>query len=127
MSHKVLATWVSRHEREMWCCDFGGFGDRRDDLRHELEVSDATIRRQAPNSLLVAVNMYHAPLAPEIVGFFVQNARRTPNPIHKLAIVGLSPFRKWWAERRLHAEWPRPVRLFMDYEAAKEWLVSEQP
>ncbi len=126
MKHHIRATWVSRKEVPLWCCDFGGFGSDRAGLQAEIAASQAVIDQQAENSLLVAVDLSDATLTPEIADFFNTNARHARNPIRRLAILGLSDFQRLWYRYVKHVNWPKQSRFFQDWEQAKDWLVSER-
>jgi hypothetical protein len=119
------ATWVSRKERNIWCCDFSGFGADRQALAAEIERSAATIREQSENSLLVAVYMHKPNITPELVEFFKTYSGQEKNPIHKMAILGVSNFEKFWFRRFKGISWPKNAAFFSDYDNAKDWLVGE--
>jgi hypothetical protein len=122
---KYRATWISRKERSIWCCDFSGFGLDRAALAAEIEVSDATIRQQSEGSLLVTVYMHQPNFTPELLEFFQHNSRPENNPIHKMAIIGVSGFEKFWFQRMKKISWPKNAAFFSDYEKAKDWLIGE--
>lgn len=122
---KYRATWVSRQESRIWCCDFSGFGDDRAALAAEIEVSAATIRAQLENTLLVAVYLHKPTLTPELHGFLEMLAQPEKNPIHKLAIIGVSGFERFWLKTWQGVIWPKKAAFFLDYEQAKAWLVGE--
>jgi len=124
-AQRTRARWVSRKERSLWCCDFTAFGADRPALQAEIEASDAVIRQQSPDSLLVAVDLCNTPISPEIAAFFQDNAGRQPNPIHKLAVLGVSRWQRLWYRLTRRVTWPRSTRFFDDYEQAKDWLVAE--
>lgn len=126
MKKRTRATWVSRKEVPIWCCDFGGFGSDRESLVAEIAVSQAVIDQQVENSLLVAVDLNDTKLMPEITAFFNSYANRTRNPIRKMAILGLSDFQRFWYRRVKHVAWPKKSRFFADWEKAKDWLVIEK-
>ena len=126
MPQRIRATWVSRKEVPLWCCDFGGFGSDRQALMAEIAASQAVIDQQPENSLLVAVDLSDSTLTPEIAAFFKTNARPAGNPIRRLAILGVSDFQRWWYRRVKHVTWPKQSRFFQDWEKAKDWLVSER-
>jgi len=65
-------------------------------------------------------------VTPELVGFFKVNASREKNPIHKLAIIGVSGFERFWLHSMKGILWPKNAAFFMDYEEAKDWLVGEK-
>jgi hypothetical protein len=122
---RVRATWVTYQERSLWCCDFSGYENNPQGLKTEIEISDAVIRQQAENSLLVAVVLSQTKMAPEIVEFFRANALRSPNPIRKMAVLFLSDFRRWWYQTVQGGIWPRHTAFLNDYEQAKKWLIRE--
>jgi len=125
MKRRTRATWITRKEVPIWCCDFGGFGADRAGLDAEIAISQAVIDQQAENSLLVAVDLNDAPLTPEIAEFFNDNASRPRNPIRRLAILGVSDFQRFWYRWARHVSWPQQARFFSDWEQAKDWLVTD--
>lgn len=122
---RVRATWVSRKEVSIWCCDFGGFKSDPPGLITEIAASQAVIDQQGENSLLVAVDLNDARMTPEIVEFFNRNASRAHSPIRKMAILGVSDFQKFWYKRVKHIAWSQKSKFFDDWEKAKDWLVVE--
>ena len=125
MKRRVRATWVSRREVPIWCCDFGGFKSDWDGLLAEIAASQAVIDQQHENSLLVAVDLAQVHFTPEIAAFFDFNARHPNRPIRKLAILGLSEFQRFWYRWVRRVNWPRNTHFFSDWERAKDWLVTE--
>jgi hypothetical protein len=126
MKKRTRATWISRKEVPIWCCDFGGFGSDRQGLVAEIAVSQAVIDQQAENSLLVAVDLNDARPTSEIVEFFNSNASRARTPIRKLAILGVSDFQRFWYRRVKRISWPKKSRFFDDWEKAKDWLITDR-
>ena len=125
MMKRIRATWISRKERNIWCCDFGGFEGDLSGLITEIEASQFVIRQQAEDSLLVAVDLCQAKMTPEIAAFFNAYSSQAKNPIHKMAVLGLSTFQKFryhWFEG---GNWPTNARFFDDWEKAKDWLIEE--
>ncbi len=122
---KYRFKWVSRGERDLFGCDFSGFGSDHQALQAEIDASEAVIRQQPENSLLLAVYIHQVPPTPEIIGFFERSANPVKNPIRKMAILGISSLQRIWYERVKGITWPQNARFFDDYERAKEWLVSE--
>jgi hypothetical protein len=125
MKKRIRATWVSRKERRIWCCDFSGFEGDRPGLVAEIEASQAVIQEQPDNSMLVAVDLCHTNIVPEIAAFFEINSSPTENPIHKMAIIGVSSLQRFWYQRVGLITWPKNARFFDDWEKAKDWLVGE--
>ncbi len=126
MTHKPRATWVSRKERDIWCLDFAGLGGDRADLLAEIEASQAVMRVQPANSMLVALVLDEAGATPEVVNFINTYACLERNPIHKMAILGLTHWQRFWLSRRQGVTWPKNARFFDDYELAKDWLVEDR-
>lgn len=125
MKRRLRATWVSRNERDIWCLDFSGFDDDRPGLLAEIAASCSVIRRQPANSLLVAAVLPSGGLAPELIEFLNACSCPASNPIHKMAILGMSGWRRFWHARAKGVVWPQNARFFDDYERAKDWLVGE--
>jgi hypothetical protein len=125
MAKKLRATWVSRRERDIWCLDFSGFAADRAGLIAEIEASDAVIRQQREDSLLVAVDLCKMEMTPEIAEFFRVNASRPRNPIRKMAVLYVTSGRRLWYRLTRRVTWPKQARFFDDYEKAKDWLVGE--
>jgi hypothetical protein len=125
MKKRIRAVWITRKEREIWCCDFGGFGGDRAGLVTEIEASQAVINQQVEDSLLVAVDLCQAKMTPEIAAFFKKYSDQTKNPIHKMAIVGVSTFQKLRYQWLDNISWPKNSRFFSDWEKAKDWLIEE--
>jgi hypothetical protein len=117
--------WLSRGGRDYWCCEFSRFGSDRVALRAEIEAAQAVIDQQPPNSLLVAVDLFHAPLTAELIAFFWANRARPDGPIRKMAIIGVSGLRRLRYRLR-GVVWPANAAFFTDWERAKDWLVSER-
>ncbi len=126
MQHKTRAKWVSYKERDLFGCDFSGFGSDRSSLAAEIQVSEAIIRQQAENSLLLAVYMHEAAPTPELIRFFERSCCPVKNPIRKMAILGVSNIQRIWYQRVKGISWPKNARFFDDYEKAKAWLVAER-
>jgi len=94
-------------------------------LAEEIVAAQAVIRRQPVNSLLVAMDLYGAPMTPELVAFLKASGDRKENPIRKIAIIGVWGLRKVWYERFRRVSWPKNAAVFSDWERAKDWLVAE--
>jgi hypothetical protein len=125
MKRRIRATWVSRKERSIWCCDFSDFGNDREALQTEIDASLAVIRLQSDNSLLVAVDLCRAEMNPEIAAFFAAYAGGEHNPIHKMAVLGVSDLQQIWYRLAKKVSWPKNARFFSEWERAKDWLVDE--
>ena len=125
MMKRIRATWISRKERNIWCCDFGGFEGDLSGLITEIEASQFVIRQQAEDSLLVAVDLCQAKMTPEIAAFFNTYSSQAKHPIHKMAVLGLSIFHRFWYRWFDGVNWPTNARFFGDWEKAKDWLIEE--
>jgi hypothetical protein len=73
----------------------------------------------------VAVYLHKPTLTPELLGFLGMLSQPEKNPIHKLAIIGVSGFERFWLKNWHGIVWPKKAAFFMDYEQAKDWLVGE--
>jgi len=60
------------------------------------------------------------------VAYLQSLATRSPNPIRKVAVVGLSSWQRLWDRLVQHIDWPKEVAFFSDWEAAKAWLIGER-
>ena len=120
------ATWVSRKEVDMFCVDFSGFEDDPGGLQDELDASDAIIRQQAPHSLRLAIDLHQARLTPALVGYLQTLAGRDPDPLYRVAVIGLSGWQRMWSRFVDPIRWPPGTTLFDDWEAAKAWLIGER-
>ena len=126
MKKTIRATWVSRKEKSIWCCDFSGFESDHAGLLAEIAAAEAVIYDQPANSLLVAVDLYQTRMEPEVAAFFQKCARPAPNPIRKMAILYVSSLKQIWLKAVKGATWPAQAKFFSDYERAKDWLVGEE-
>lgn len=126
MKSRVRSRWISKRETDFYCIDFSAFGNDRNALKVELDASEAVIASQAENSLLVTVDLHLTEMVPEIIEFMRYNSNRPGNPIRKMAILGVSPAKKIWYQLRHHVQWHRNSAFFSDFEAAKDWLISEK-
>ncbi len=125
MKKRIRATWITRKEVPIWCCDFGGFKSDRAGLLAEIAASQAVIDQQHEHSLLLAVDLAQVHFTPEIAAFFDSYARDPHSPIRKLAVLGLSGFQRFWYRWIKRVNWPTTTHFFGDWERAKDWLVSE--
>jgi hypothetical protein len=125
MKHHYRAKWVSYKERNLWCCDFSNFNGDQKALAEEIKVSGAVIHQQKTDSMLVAVYMHKAEITPELLAFLKKASLQSDNPIHKMAIIGVTGLEKLWYEWVKKVRWPANARFFTDYEKAKAWLVAE--
>jgi len=124
--HRTRATWVSRQEISFFCLDFSGFKSDPAGLVAEIEACERVIRRQAPHSLLLAVDLHQADLTPHLVAYLQTLCCRSPNPVRRLAVIGLSTWRRLWCTFVAHITWPNNAAFFGDWEAAKAWLIGER-
>jgi len=126
LRRRTRATWVSRKEIRFFCLDFSGFQSDPAGLSAEIEASDAVIQRQPAHSLLLAIDLNQARLVPDLVAYLQSLATRSPNPIRKVAVVGLSSWQRLWDRLVQHIDWPKEAAFFSDWEAAKAWLIGER-
>ncbi len=126
MNQRARATWVTYREVPLWCLDFSEFGSDRAGLIAEIAASEAVISRSPENSLLVAVALHRATVQPELASFFGRWATQPKNSIRKMAILYVSRIERIYDTWVKGVSWPRNSKFFDDYEAAKEWLISER-
>ena len=122
---RARATWVSRREIDFFCVDFSGFKSDPAGLAAEIEVSDTVIRRQTPDTLLLAIDLNQAQLTPDLVVYLRTLFSRVPSPLRKVAIIGLSSWQRWWGRLVGRITWPENSAFFTDWETAKSWLIGE--
>jgi hypothetical protein len=125
MSRRVNSKWLTKKETSFYTIDFSGLGADRQGLLAEMKTAQAVISKQGENSLLVAVDCHQTDMMEELVQFFKTYASQ-PNPIRKLAIVGISGFQRTWHRWTKGVVWPKNSRFFADYEEAKDWLIGER-
>lgn len=125
MKTHYRAKWVSYKGRDLWGCDFSDFKGNRKALAEEIRVSEAPFSQQKVDSMLVAVYMHKPDFTPELLAFLEKASAQAENPIHKMAIVGVTGMEKAWFQWVKKVSWPANARFFMDYEKAKAWLVAE--
>ena len=125
MKKRNRAVWITRKERRIWCCDFGGFKGDHTGLMDEIEASQAVIQQQKEDSLLVAVDLCQAKMTPEIAAFFNAYSNQTKSPIHKMAVLGVSEIQRLRYRWLDGINWPKNARFFCDWERAKDWLIKE--
>ena len=123
---RTRATWVSRKNIDLFCLDFSGFQTDPDGLAAEIAASEAVIGRQAPQSLLLAIDLHQTSLAPNLVAYLQALSRRSPNPLRRVAIIGLSRWRRLWYTAVKHIVWPPGAAFFAEWETAKAWLIGER-
>ena len=98
------AAWVSRKEIDFFCLDFSSFKSNPAGLAMEIQASEAVIRRQGPASLLLAIDLNQAALTPALVAYLQTLSCRSPNPIRRVAIIGLSSWQRLWARLVRHVQ-----------------------
>jgi hypothetical protein len=125
MPRRVNSKWLTKKETSFYTIDFSGLGADRQGLLAEMNTAQAVIGKQGENSLLVAVDCHQTEMMAELVQFF-KTYSSPPNPIRKLAIVGISGFQRGWYRFTKRVVWPKNARFFADYEEAKDWLIGEK-
>ena len=125
MPRRVNSKWLTKKETNFYTIDFSGLGKDRQGLLAEMKTAQAVISQRGENSLLVAVDCHQTKMMDELVQFFKTYASQ-PNPIRKLAILGISSFQRTWYRWTRRVGWPKNARFFSDYEEAKDWLIGEK-
>jgi hypothetical protein len=125
MPRRVNSKWLTKRETSFYTIDFSGLGTDRQGLLAEMNTAEAVIGKQAENSLLVAVDAHQTEMMDELAGWFTAYATRPHSPVRKMAILGISPFKRAWYRWTGRVVWPKTARYFDDYEAAKDWLIGE--
>ena len=126
MPRRVNSKWLTKKETSFYTIDFSGLGQDHQGLLAEMKTAQAVIGKQGENSLLVAVDCHQTEMMEEMVQFFTTYAGQPKNPIRKLAVVGISSFRRSWYRWTRGIAWPKNTRFFADYEDAKDWLIGEK-
>ena len=91
----------------------------------ELAAVKAIFAGQPPHSLLATLDLSQTDFSPEIV-VFLNRASQADAPFRKLAVIGISKFRRAWHRLTKGVIWPVNTAFFELYEPAKNWLVSER-
>ena len=125
MPRRVNSKWLTKRETSFYTIDFSGLGKDRQGLLAEMNTAQAVISQRGANSLLVAVDCHQTEMMDELVQFFKTYSSQ-PNPIRKLAILGISSFQRTWYRWTRRVVWPKNARFFADYEEAKDWLIGEK-
>jgi hypothetical protein len=125
MPRRVNSKWLTKKETSFYTIDFSGLGKDRQGLLAEMKAAQAVIGQRGANSLLVAVDCHQTQMMDELVQFFKTYSSQ-PNPIRKLAILGISSFQRTWYRWTRQVVWPKNARFFADYEEAKDWLIGEK-
>ncbi len=102
-----------------------GFGADREAVRAELEAAVKLFDRVAGGPRLVVLDIADTQMTPEIAAFLAVHNGQPGDPIDRLAIVGVTGWRKWWDQVRKRVVWPKKARFFAGHEPAKAWLVGE--
>jgi hypothetical protein len=109
---------------KIYCIDFSGHGSDQAGLAREVNAVNKVLNQQAPNSMLVTLDMHQSKLTPEVVAFF-HNASLPASPIRKLAIMGVNSFQRTWYRLAYQIQWPKNTIFLNDYETAKAWVIRE--
>ena len=125
MKRRIHSTWISRKEVRIYCIDFSGLVSDHTGLSTEIEASEAVLRQQPVNSLLVTVDLHQSEMMPEIAAFFNKYSVRGQNPISKMVILGLTGLQRVWYPLANGVNWPQTAIFLEDFEQAKDWLIAE--
>ncbi len=126
MKRRLHSLWISFKMTPLFGINACGYGSDRESVRTEMEGAEAILREQPRGSVLVDLDIAQTELCPEIVAFLQAHAGQPDDPIRKLAIVGVSPTKRWWWQWRKKVVWPKHARFFEGHEPAKAWLVGEE-
>jgi hypothetical protein len=126
MPRRVNSKWLTKRETSFYTIDFSGLGADRNGLLAEMKAAEAVLSKQADHSLLVAVDAHQTEMTDELVEWFSSFATRAHNPLRKMAILGISPFKRAWYRWTKGIIWPKSARFLNDYEDAKDWLIGEK-
>lgn len=125
MKRRIHSTWISRKEVRIYCIDFSGLGSDHTGLATEIEASEAVIRQQPVNSLLVTVDLHQSEMMPEIAAFFNKYSVRGQNSIRKMVILGITGLQRVWYPLAKGVNWPQTAIFLEGFEQAKDWLIAE--
>jgi len=102
-----------------------GFGSDRGSVQAELEAAVKLFDRRAGGPLLVVLDIADTRMTPEIAAFLAAHTGQPGDTIDRLAIVGVSGWRRWWDQVTKRVQWPKKARFFDGHEPAKAWLIGE--
>jgi hypothetical protein len=125
MIYRVHSVMISHKMTPLFGVNLCGFGSDRAAVKTELEAAEKLFERRAGGPLLVAVDLAGTETTPEIAAFLAAHAGQPGDPIDRLAIVGVSGWRRWWDEVTKKVRWPKKARFFEGHEPAKAWLIGE--
>jgi hypothetical protein len=125
MPYRLRSRWVSHKENPLFGINLSGFEADRDGIRTEIDAVEAILSQQPWNSVLVVLDIALTQLTPELVAFINTHPGGNPDPIRKMAIVGISPLRRAWYHRFKKVTWPKTALFFAGHEPAKAWLIGE--
>ena len=89
----------------------------------ELQKVEEIVCQQSKNSVLVLTDVRNTAISSEILDVFKESAVRTKPHVRKVAVVGVTGFKKALAQA---VTWfsGLEMTLFDDVEQAKDWLVD---
>jgi hypothetical protein len=125
MTRCIRSTWLTFKETRIYCIDFSGLGSDRAGLGREIEACEAQLSRTGEGALLVTVDLHQTVFSEDIAIFFNHSAAGPGRPFRKMAILGVSPWQRFWYTRTMHVTWPKCAHFFYGYDPAKEWLLNE--
>lgn len=125
MTHRTRSVMISYKLTPMFGVNLCGFGSDRGSVQAELEAAVKLFDRRAGGPLLVVLDLADTEMTPEIAAFLAAHTGQPGDPIDRLAIVGVSVWRRWWEQVTQKVRWPKKARFFEGHEPAKAWLIGE--
>jgi hypothetical protein len=125
MIRRIHSKWITTREVRIYVIDFSGLEEDKAGLKVEMDAVEAVIANQAVDSVLATLDLNQVALSEELIQFLNNYFWMGSNPFHRMAVMGLSPWKRWWCRVFRGLVWPKNVVFLDDYETAKRWLVSE--
>ena len=126
MAHRIRSVMISHKMTPVFGLNLCGFGSDRKAVQAELEAAVQLFDRRAGGPLLVALDIADTVMTPEIAAFLAAHNGQPGDPIDRLAILGVSGWRRWWDQVTKKVQWPKKARFFAGQEEAKAWLIGER-
>ncbi len=126
MAKRLRSVWVTMKEIPIFGLNLAGYEFDRAGVAAEVKAAEEMLSRHFGSPVRVDLDLAHTVMTPEIVRFLNAHAGQPGDPIFKLAIIGLSGWKKTWYRLVKKINWPRNARFFDEHEKAKAWLITER-